>query len=100
MLCLDTKNRLIVDHEVSVGTIDATVVHPREVFKPAIGCSAASVIVVHNHPSGDPQPSAADIRLTRRLHAAGDVLGIPLLDHVIVSATGIGYSLREHGQLN
>lgn len=99
MLALDTKNRLIRHVEVSVGIIDATMVHPREVFKDAIRLSAVSIVVVHNHPSGDPQPSRADIRLTRRLAEAGEVIGIALVDHVIVSPSGIGYSLREHGEL-
>lgn len=99
VLALDPKNRLIRQSEVSVGIVDATVVHPREVYKDAVRLSAAGIVVVHNHPSGDPQPSRADIRLTRRLVEAGDVMGIRLLDHVIIGASGIGYSLREHGEL-
>lgn len=99
VLALDPKNRLIRQGEVSVGIVDATVVHPREVYKDAVRLSATGIIVVHNHPSGDPQPSRADIRLTRRLAEAGAVMGIQLLDHVIIGASGIGYSLREHGEL-
>lgn len=99
VLALDAKNRLIRPSEVSIGIVDATVVHPREVFKDAVRQSAAGVVVVHNHPSGDPQPSRADLRLTSRLVQAGEVLGIPVLDHVIVGSSGIGYSLREHGEL-
>lgn len=99
MLALDAKNRLIGRREVSVGIIDATVVHPREVFKGAITLSAANVILAHNHPSGDPQPSRADLRLTARLFEAGNLLGIPVVDHVIVGSSGVGYSLREHGEL-
>ena len=100
MLALDTKNRLIRHVEVSVGIVDATIVHPREVYKDAIRLSASSIVVVHNHPSGDPQPSRADIRLTRRLSEAGEVVGIALVDHVIVSPSGVSYSLREHGELS
>ena len=99
VLALDAKNRLIRQSEVSVGIVDATVVHPREVYKDAVRLSATGIVVVHNHPSGDPQPSRADVRLTHRLREAGEVMGIQLLDHVIVAPSGIGYSLREHGEL-
>lgn len=99
VLALDPKNRLIRQGEVSVGIVDATVVHPREVFKDAVRLSATGIVAVHNHPSGDPQPSRADIRLSRRLADAGEVMGIPLIDHVIIGSSGIGYSLREHGEL-
>lgn len=84
VLLLDTRNRLIRVSPVSVGTLDSSIVHPREVFKEAISASAASVIFVHNHPSGDPEPSPDDIELTRRLVEAGRLLGILVLDHVIV----------------
>ena len=83
-LLLDTRNRLIRTATVSMGSLDSSVVHPREVFKEAIKASAASVIFVHNHPSGDPEPSHDDIELTRRLVEAGKLLGIVVLDHVIV----------------
>ncbi|MDM8000366.1 MAG: DNA repair protein RadC [Dehalococcoidia bacterium] len=83
-LLLDTRNRLIRTATVSVGSLDSSIVHPREVFKEAIKASAASVIFVHNHPSGDPEPSQDDIELTRRLVEAGKLLGILVLDHVIV----------------
>jgi proteasome lid subunit RPN8/RPN11 len=76
--------RLIRTATVSVGSLDSSIVHPREVFKEAISASAASVIFVHNHPSGDPGPSPDDIELTRRLVEAGKLLGIVVLDHVIV----------------
>jgi DNA repair protein RadC len=82
-LHLTTKNQLISWEIVSVGSLNASIVHPRELFKGALLANAASVIVVHNHPSGDPTPSGADIQLTRRLVKAGDVLGIEILDHVI-----------------
>ena len=83
-LLLDTRNRLIRTATVSMGSLDSSIVHPREVFKEAIKASAASVIFVHNHPSGDPEPSPDDIELTRRLVEAGKLLGIVVLDHVIV----------------
>jgi DNA repair protein RadC len=83
--------------EVSVGSLNASIVHPRELFKDAIRVSAASLVVVHNHPSGDPTPSGADIQLTRRLVKAGDVLGIELLDHVVIGDGGEYSSLRDMG---
>ena len=98
-LALDTKNRLIREVPVSVGSLNASIVHPRELFKTAVRLSAASVVVVHNHPSGDPTPSGADIQLTRRLARAGDVLGIELLDHVVIGDGGEWASLRELGLL-
>lgn len=84
VLCLDTRNRLINYKPVSVGSLDTSVVHPREVFREAISSSAASVIFVHNHPSGDPEPSKEDIELTKRLAKAGEIVGIDVLDHIIV----------------
>lgn len=83
-LLLDTRSRLIRISEISVGSLDSSIVHPREVFKEALYASAASVIFVHNHPSGDPEPSADDIKLTKRLVEAGAVMGIEVLDHVII----------------
>src|SRR5258708_19976992 len=79
ILCLTTKHRVIAYHEVSRGQLDATVVHPREVFKAALLANAAAVILAHNHPSGDPTPSADDYQLTRRLADPGDILGVPFL---------------------
>lgn len=81
---LDARHRLITEYEVSRGSLEASLVHPREVFRPAIRVAASSLIVVHNHPSGDPSPSEEDRRVTRRLADAGRLLGISLLDHVIV----------------
>ena len=83
-LLLDTRNQLIKVAEVSVGSLDTSIVHPREVFKEAISASAASVIFVHNHPSGDPGASEDDIKLTKRLAEAGGIVGIDVLDHIIV----------------
>lgn len=96
-LALNTKNHLLKMVEVSVGSLNASIVHPRELFKEAVRASAASMVVVHNHPSGDPTPSGADIQLTRRLVKAGDVLGIEVLDHVIIGDGGEHSSLRDLG---
>ena len=84
VLCLDTRNRLINNRLVSIGSLDTSIVHPREVFKEAVSSSAASVIFVHNHPSGDPEPSKEDVELTNRRAKAGEIIGIDVLDHIIV----------------
>ena len=84
VLCLDTRNRLINSKLVSIGSLDTSIVHPREVFKEAVSSCAASVIFAHNHPSGDPEPSKEDIELTKRLAKAGEIIGIDVLDHIIV----------------
>ena len=97
-LYLNTRNRLLLRETVSVGSLNASIVHPREVFEPALRRGAASLIVVHNHPSGEAEPSEDDIQITRRLAQAGDILGIALLDHVVV-ATGGYVSLKEEGHL-
>jgi len=83
-LLLDTRNQLIKVSEISIGSMDTSIVHPREVFKEAISASAASVIFVHNHPSGDPTASEDDIKLTKRLAEAGEIVGIDVLDHIII----------------
>jgi DNA repair protein RadC len=93
---LDTKNKVIREEEVSQGSLSASIVHPRETFKAAIRESAAAVIFIHNHPSGDTRPSQEDILLTRRLVQAGDVLGIRVLDHIIIGE-GVHYSFRDNG---
>lgn len=85
---LDVKNRLLSREVVSIGHLTAALVHPREVFKAAILANAASVAFVHNHPSGDPEPSREDIEITRRLVKAGEILGIPVVDHVVVARRG------------
>ena len=82
---LDTRNQQIKREIISVGTLNASLVHPREVFEPAIRHNAAHIIIAHNHPSGDPEPSQEDLVLTRRLTEAGKILGIELLDHVIIT---------------
>ena len=83
-LLLDTRGRLIKAAEISIGSLDSSIVHPREVFKEAMAASAASVIFVHNHPSGDPEPSEDDIKLSERLAQAGEIVGIDVLDHIII----------------
>lgn len=97
VVLLNTKNEVIETSTVSVGTLSASLVHPREVFKPAIRASAASVVLAHNHPSGKVEPSQEDREVTRRLGEAAGILGVEVLDHVIV---GDGYfSMKEHGML-
>jgi DNA repair protein RadC len=99
---LNTKNHIIDRHLVTLGTLNASLVHAREVYRRAVMDSAAAIIIAHNHPSGDPTPSGEDISLTRQLVAAGKALGISVLDHVIVgrpnaARTTAHTSLREAG---
>lgn len=94
-LFLDTKNKVIAQEEISVGILDASLIHPREVFKSAIKASSNSIILVHNHPSGDCTPSKEDKNVTKILENAGDLLGIRVLDHVIVGSDQY-YSFKEH----
>jgi DNA repair protein RadC len=84
---LNAHYKIIHDETISIGTIDTNIVHPREVFKPALEYCAAAVILMHNHPSGDTTPSQADIDVTRQLVAAGRLLGIDLIDHIIITDT-------------
>jgi len=93
ILYIDSRNKLIVD-DVSVGTLDSSLVHPREVFKKAILASAAQCIVAHNHPSGDPKPSSQDVAITRQLVDASKIIGIELVDHIIVTKDKFS-SLKE-----
>ena len=95
---LNARNQLLARILVSVGSLSASIVHPREVFEPAIVRGAAGVIVAHNHPSGDPEPSPEDVSVTRRLADAGSLLGIELLDHVVVAERGY-VSLKQRGHL-
>lgn len=99
VILLTAKNRAIGLNECSVGTIDAALVSPANVFKPAILANAAAVVLVHNHPSGDPAASAEDLRITRQLLDAGRHLGVRVLDHVILGADGKYSSLRESGMV-
>lgn len=97
-LLLDTKNRLIKDIRISEGSLTASIVHPREVFSAVVRDSAASVLFVHNHPSGDPSPSPEDIAITKRLHEAGTILGVRVLDHIIIGRDSY-ISLADKGHL-
>jgi DNA repair protein RadC len=105
VLCLNRKNRLIKQVEITSGTATSSLAHPREVFRAAIRHGATAVVCVHNHPSGDPAPSAADVQVTRQLREAARAVDIELLDHVIVGRAaadprGLGYhSFRESGVL-
>jgi DNA repair protein RadC len=98
IVMLDAKLRLIRAETLSVGTVDASIAHPRDIFRSAALASAFSIAVFHNHPSGDPQPSADDMFLTSRLVAAGELMGIEVVDHIILGA-GRWYSFREAGLL-
>lgn len=107
MLPLDAKNRLITNKpcEITKGILDASLVHPREIFRPAIRLSSASVILAHNHPSGDPTPSREDLAITRQMVDAGRLLGIRVLDHVVLGrrvgdAPSDFYSIRETALVN
>jgi len=95
---LDTKNTLIREEVVSIGSLSASIVHPRDTFKTAVRESAAAVIFIHNHPSGDIKPSQEDILLTRRLVQAGEVIGIRVLDHIIIG-DGDHFSFRDNGMI-
>jgi DNA repair protein RadC len=94
ILHLDSKNRVIKDEIISIGTLNNTLIHPREIFKSAIKESSNSIILVHNHPSGDPTPSEEDEEMTKRMFDAGDLLDIKILDHVIIGKDEF-YSFRE-----
>lgn len=96
---LTVRHRVLGLHTVSVGCLTSSLVHPREVFKPAILAGSAALLLAHNHPSGDPEPSAEDLALTRRLAAAGQLLGIEILDHLVLGEAGRFVSLRERGVL-
>jgi DNA repair protein RadC len=93
---LNTKNQILRIVTISIGSLNASIVHPREIFKPAISASAASIILVHNHPTGDPSPSKEDVEFTRRFAKCGDLMGIQLLDHIIIGS-GRYHSLKESG---
>ncbi len=98
ILLLDSKNRIVKDEVISIGTLNASIIHPREVFKSAIRENANSIILVHNHPSGDPEPSAEDEQITEKLFEAGELLNIKVLDHVIVGKDKF-WSFKERSVL-
>jgi DNA repair protein RadC len=98
-LFLNVRNEAIGRHLIAVGTLNANLAHPREVFKAAILANAAKLILLHNHPSGNPGPSDQDHLVTKRMAKAGELLGIELEDHIILSPTGRLYSFREQNRL-
>lgn len=98
IIILNTKNIVTSVKDVSIGSLNSSIVHPREVFKEAIKNSSASIIICHNHPSGDPTPSSEDINVTNRLKESGKLLGIDVLDHIIIG-NGVYVSLKEKGIL-
>lgn len=98
VIFLDAKSNILGDETISKGSLTASIVHPREVYKKAISKAAYSIIVMHNHPSGDPNPSKEDIGITKRLQEVGNLIGIPLLDHIIIG-DGVYISLKEHAYL-
>lgn len=97
VVCLNTSHHVLATHRISVGTLDSASAHPREVFRVAIKDAAAAMVVVHNHPAGDPEPSIEDLSVTQRLDEVADVVGIPILDHIVVAARGT-ISIREYQQ--
>ena len=99
-LYLNSRNQVIAYHVISMGTVNLSIVHPREVFKPAIIKNACSVIVAHNHPSNNAIPSQADLDVTRRLQTAGMILGIKLVDHIITTPAGKAYSIIKGCPIN
>jgi DNA repair protein RadC len=104
VICLNTKHKVLAVEEISRGTLNESLFHPREAFRPALARQAHAVILVHNHPSGNTQPSDADMQVTRRMKQAGEVMSIALLDHVILGAPQAGqergyFSFRDEGML-
>jgi DNA repair protein RadC len=105
VVCLNRKNRPLGRHRVTVGTVNSTLAHPREVYRVAILATASAIVCVHNHPSGDPAPSAADVQLTQLLRKASETVDIPFLDHVVIGTvdddplTKGYFSFREAGLL-
>jgi DNA repair protein RadC len=97
-LFLNTKNHVIAQETLSMGSLNASIVHPREVFRAAMKCSSAAIICAHNHPSGDPTPSPEDIALTSRLMQAGEIVGIDVLDHLVIGDSSY-VSLKEKGYM-
>src|SRR6185436_4195309 len=98
LMMLDTRHRLIRTSIVSVGTLNSSPAHPREIFREAASAAAAAIVLFHNHPSGDPQPSREDVDLTKRLVQAGEIMGIDVIDHVVLADTRY-FSFREAGKL-
>jgi DNA repair protein RadC len=99
VMCLDTKNQVNRIETVSIGSLNASIVHPREIFKTAILANSSSIILGHNHPSGETTPSREDIEVTQRIVAAGEIMGIEILDHIIIGDDRRFYSLKEKGNI-
>jgi DNA repair protein RadC len=102
VLALDTRLNVLAHSIVSIGTINESGCHPRDVFRPAIALNAHNIILMHNHPSGDPRPSEADKRMTKRIFEAGDLLQIKFTDHIIIgtaSGDSLYYSFKEDGDI-
>ena len=97
-LYLNARNQLITQQTISIGTIDCSIAHPREIYYPAIKNNAVQIIITHNHPSGDPTPSPQDISITKKIKHAGSILGIELIDHIIITKTTY-HSLKQNNQL-
>lgn len=97
--CLDTKNHPVSLNVVSIGCLNSSLIHPREIFKTSVLSNAAAIILFHNHPSGDPEPSQEDINITTRIKEAGKIMGIELLDHIIIGSEGTFCSLKGKGLL-
>jgi len=93
---LDMKNRLVDQRTISIGTLDSSIAHPRDIYRHAVDLPCAAIILIHNHPTGDPSPSKEDIQVTARVQEAGEIMGIPLLDHIIIG-DGRFVSLKEKG---
>ena len=99
ILLLDVKNQILAKEDISIGNLNSSLVHPREVFHSAVKKSASSILLVHNHPSGNPEPSDNDLEITKRLVMAGEILGISVLDHLIIG-DGRYVSLKERMIIN
>lgn len=97
MLSLSSKNQVIGVHTIFIGSLNSSIVHPREIFQRALLNSAAAIMIFHNHPSGDPSPSPEDLAVTERIFEAGKIIGIDVLDHIIIGAEGRYLSLKEKG---
>lgn len=99
VVLLDTKHNVIGDYVLSIGTVNASLIHPREVFIYALKQQAVNIILLHNHPSGNPKPSPEDIAITKRIQSSGEIIGIHLLDHIIIG-DGVYISLKEKDYIN
>ena len=95
VLYLNARDELLFKKHVFTGTLNASIVHPREIFKEAFNRNASSIIMVHNHPSGDPQPSEGDLRVTQNIKEAGKILGVEVKDHIIIGKNKV-FSFKEH----